>query len=69
MFQITPKGVAAGAQILYELGYLRDKTRSRIVWLYQSGVGWENREFRTLWRKVNAAARRATGKGIIDAKN
>ena len=55
--QITPKGVAASATMLAERGYLDEHTRSRILWFYRSGIGWENREFRRLWRKVQDGAR------------
>lgn len=47
--QITPKGVLMTAVMLYERGCLRRKTVDRVKWFYDSGVGWENAEFRKLW--------------------
>ena len=59
MVQITPKGVVLSAQMLFDRGYLAERHRNKLIWLYQSGVGWENKEFRKHWTFVQDAARKA----------
>jgi hypothetical protein len=57
--ELTLHGAVATANILAEMGYPDEATRARIAWLYQSGVAWENREFRKSWQTVRKAAGRA----------
>jgi hypothetical protein len=57
--QITPKGVLMTAVMLYERGFLRRKVVDRVRWFHDSGIGWENAEFRKLWRKIQFSVRQA----------
>jgi len=61
--QFTPKGVAELAQMLFEDGYLAEEHRNKVIWLYESGIGFENEQFKQQWKFVRAAAHKAVVNG------
>ena len=66
VMQITPKGVLITAKLLCQRGLIRRNVVERVQWFVDSGIGWENPQFRKLWKKIQFAVRASLANGDFD---